>query len=129
MVTFADSVISFSVVTFSGSVVTFACGEDAQDEEGLSSEDFFSGREPTTLSLSRGSDHEFLVGFLVVLITRWGEARQVRLHFCHERGVGVPTRQRHNMALAVPTRKWSQFKTLVVHCFVHCFNAWDGLLM
>ena len=41
VVTFADSVISFSVVTFSGSVVTFACGEDAQDEEGLSSEDFF----------------------------------------------------------------------------------------
>ena len=41
MVTFADSVISFSVVTFSGSVVTFACGEGAQDEEGLSSEDFF----------------------------------------------------------------------------------------
>ena len=59
MVTFADSVISFSVVTFSGSVVTFACGEDAQDEEGLSSED------------SRGSDHErlFLVVFLVVLTT------------------------------------------------------------
>ena len=50
MVTFADSVISFSVVTFSGSVVTFACGEEAQDEEGLSSEDFFRGREPTTLS-------------------------------------------------------------------------------
>ena len=23
-------------------------------------------------------------------------------------------------ALAVPTRKWGQFKTLVVHCFVHC---------
>ena len=41
MVTFADSVISFSVVTFSGSVVTFACGEEGQDEEGLSSEDFF----------------------------------------------------------------------------------------
>ena len=37
----ADSVISFSVVTFSGSVITFACGEEAQDEEGLSFEDFF----------------------------------------------------------------------------------------
>ena len=37
----ADSVISFSVVTFSGPVITFACGEEAQDEEGLSSEDFF----------------------------------------------------------------------------------------
>ena len=53
MVTFADSVISFSVVTFSGSVITFACGEEAQDEEGLSSEDFFRGREPTTLRASR----------------------------------------------------------------------------
>ena len=31
---YSYSLISFSVVTFSGSVVTFACGEEAQDEEG-----------------------------------------------------------------------------------------------
>ena len=49
----ADSVISFSVVTFSGPVITFACGEEAQDEEDLSSEDFFRGRESTTLRALR----------------------------------------------------------------------------
>lgn len=43
-----------------------------------------------------------------------------------ENGVDIPMRCRHYMALDVPTLKWGQFKTLIVHCDLlsfHCVPA------